>query len=173
MDAIEPDAKDWTWVLRERCPECGLEAGTLDIAGLPDQVRSWTPRWRAVLARPDVATRPRPDVWSPLEYACHVRDVHRLFAERLTLLLEQDTPTFADWDQDAAAVAGRYDRCDPAVVADELAEGAEVMARLLATVTADQHGRRGLRSNGSEFTARTLAQYYAHDVLHHLHDVDG
>ena len=28
------------------------------------------------------ATRPAPDVWSPLEYACHVRDVHRVFAER-------------------------------------------------------------------------------------------
>ena len=20
---IEPDTKDWTWVLHERCPECG------------------------------------------------------------------------------------------------------------------------------------------------------
>ena len=23
---ITPDTKDWTWVLRERCPECGFDA---------------------------------------------------------------------------------------------------------------------------------------------------
>lgn len=33
--------------------------------------------------------------------------------------------------------------------------------------------RRGLRSNGSEFTVLTLAQYFLHDVVHHLHDVNG
>jgi len=28
-----------------------------------------------------------------------------------------------------------------------------------------------LRSNGSEFTARTLALYFVHDIRHHLWDV--
>ena len=34
-------------------------------------------------------------------------------------------------------------------------------------------GRKGLRSNGSEFTVLTFAQYFLHDVVHHLHDVNG
>src|SRR6478672_5095676 len=33
--------------------------------------------------------------------------------------------------------------------------------------------RKGTRSNGSEFTVLTFAQYFLHDVVHHLHDVDG
>ena len=27
---IEPDTKDWTWVLDRPCPECGFEASTRD-----------------------------------------------------------------------------------------------------------------------------------------------
>jgi len=30
--AIDPDTKDWTWVLRERCPECGMTAADVQLA---------------------------------------------------------------------------------------------------------------------------------------------
>ncbi len=52
-------------------------------------------------------------MWSPLEYACHVRDVHLLFAERVRLMLEQDGPTFDNWDQDVTAVESAYGSQDP------------------------------------------------------------
>ena len=45
--------------------------------------------WRSVLTSPAVAQRPSSDVWSALEYACHVRDVCRLYDERLVLMLSQ------------------------------------------------------------------------------------
>ena len=64
-------------------------------------------------ADPASRDRPAPDVWSPLEYACHVRDVHRVFAERVRLMLAEDDPLFDDWDQDAAAVARRVRRPGP------------------------------------------------------------
>jgi hypothetical protein len=54
--------------------------------------------------------------------------VHRVFGERLALMLEQDEPTFANWDQDVTAVEEQYDRQDPAVVAPELVEAAEAVA---------------------------------------------
>ena len=47
--------------------------------------------------RPDVAVRPDPLVWSPLEYACHVRDVLRLFTDRAVLIRAQENPLFANW----------------------------------------------------------------------------
>ena len=47
------------------------------------------------------------------------------------------------------------------------------MAASFARVKESQWGRTGLRSNGSEFTVLTLAQYFLHDVAHHLADVDG
>jgi hypothetical protein len=38
-------------------------------------------------------------------------------------------------------------------------------------VPADAWGRRGLRSNGSEFTIASIAIYHLHDIVHHAHDV--
>ncbi|HMO11754.1 MAG TPA: DinB family protein [Actinotalea sp.] len=131
------------------------------------------PRRVAVLARPNVHDRPRPDVWSPLEYACHVRDVYRVFGERLTLMLEQDSPTFDSWDQDATAVADRYGEQEPAAVTAQLVSAGTAMATRFAEVAGTEWERAGVRSNGSRFTVLTLGQYFLHDVVHHLHDVDG
>lgn len=93
--SITPDTKDWTWVLERPCPECGFESAAREVSDLPDLLGTTTTAWTQVLARRDVADRPRPGVWSPLEYACHVRDVHVLFAERVRLMLAEDVPTFA------------------------------------------------------------------------------
>ncbi|HEY0186583.1 MAG TPA: DinB family protein [Cellulomonas sp.] len=166
-----PDAKDWTWVLTERCAECGFAASDVDAGDVAATIHDLVPRWRAALNRLDVRDRPAPTVWSPLEYGAHVRDVHRVFARRLDLMLCQDDPAFANWDQDATAVSERYDRQDPGRVADELADAAAVLAAGFAAVRDDQWQRVGRRSNGSEFTVETLAQYFLHDVVHHLHDV--
>lgn len=168
---IPPDTKDWTWVLRRPCPECGQEVGQIAVRDIPEIIRSTVPRWRAALVAPGVGTRPEPTVWSPLEYAAHVRDVQRVFLARLQLILGQDGARFADWDQDAAATQGGYAGLDPAEVAEQLAAGAEELADAVSRVGPEEESRRGVRSNGSEFTVRTLLQYFVHDTLHHLHDV--
>ena len=82
-------------------------------------------------------------MWSPLEYACHVRDVFRLFDHRLGLMLTEDDPLFANWDQDETAVSERYGEQDPAVVAAELAAAAEAIATSFAAVDGEQWERRG------------------------------
>jgi hypothetical protein len=169
--SIEPDTKDWTWVLDRACPECGFDPAAVQREHLADLIHDTTRGWYAALDGPDVAVRPRPDVWSPLEYACHVRDVHRLFAERLRLMLEQDDPQFANWDQDATAVEDRYSEQDPATVSVELVEAAADVAAIYAGVRGEQWQRPGRRSNGSAFTVATLGVYHLHDVVHHLHDI--
>ena len=76
---IVPDAKDWTWVLHRTCPECGFDTRSFPRAAVPHLLHENAAAWSAVLVRPgDLRRRPRPDVWSPLEYACHVRDVFRI-----------------------------------------------------------------------------------------------
>ena len=66
-------------------------------------------QWQDVLAGPgDTAHRLSPGIWSALEYACHVRDILRLYDERLVLMLTTGGPRYPNWDQDATAVAGRY-----------------------------------------------------------------
>jgi hypothetical protein len=170
-DAITPDTKDWTWVLERPCPECGFESAAHEVSDLPGLLETTTTTWTRVLARPDVSERPRPEVWSPLEYACHVRDVHVLFAERLELMLDEDGATFANWDQDATAIERDYGSQDPETVAAELVEAGRAVAALYASVTEATRERRGLRSNGHEFTVESLGRYHLHDVVHHLHDV--
>lgn len=169
-----PDDKDWTWVLQQTCPECGVSAARIPLADAADLVRRSAAPWPGVLAGEDVRRRPGPTTWSPLEYAGHVRDVHRVFAARATAMLaapEEAPARFANWDQDATALAERYDLADPAQVAEELTEAAEEVAAVYAGVGPADAGRRGVRSNGSVFTTTTLAQYHLHDVLHHLVDV--
>jgi hypothetical protein len=169
---ITPDTKDWTWVLGEACPECGFDASTIPATHVAARVRATVPLWLEALGGPDPAARPRPDLWSPLEYACHVRDVHRLFAVRLALMLEEDDPLFANWDQDVTALEERYDLQDPTVVAEELEQAAEEISGAFDAV-GDRWDRSGRRSDGSAFTVDTFARYYLHDIEHHTWDVTG
>lgn len=171
--AITPDTKDWTWVLDRPCPECGFDPDALTPQDVARRVGATLPRWDAALMREDARVRPDDHTWSPLEYGCHVRDVFALFRERLRLMLAEDGARFADWDQDATALEKDYANADPAGVRAELAEQGSLARDAFAAVAQDAFGRRGVRSNGSEFTVVTLARYFLHDVEHHLHDVAG
>ncbi|HET6628010.1 MAG TPA: DinB family protein [Nocardioidaceae bacterium] len=168
---IDPDTKDWTWVLDRPCDDCGFDSSAFEVEQLPELIRDNTRGWSLALAADDVAVRPLPQVWSPLEYACHVRDVHVLFDRRVAQMLEHDDPAFEDWDQDATAVRDAYGDQDPATVEVELIEAAAAVAGRYATVSVDQWSRRGTRSNGSVFTVESLGRYHLHDVVHHLFDV--
>lgn len=170
--AIVPDSKDWTWVLQRPCQECGFDTQSFPRAAVADLTRDCARRWQEVLTGPgDVRSRPSPDVWSPLEYGCHVRDVFRLFGYRLDLMLTQDGPRYPNWDQDETAIAERYAEQDPAAVAAELAEAGEAIAARFDAVADDQWPRTGYRSDGAEFSVESFARYFIHDPIHHLHDV--
>jgi hypothetical protein len=171
---IEPDTKDWTWVLQRPCPECGLDTSSFPRDGVPGMVRANAAAWRDLLTGPgDHRQRPAPGKWSALEYGCHVRDVLRLFDRRLTMMLTQDGPLFPNWDQDATAIEDRYGEQDPAVVAPDLAAAAEVIAAHFAGLAPDQWERTGSRSDGARFTVESFARYFIHDPFHHLYDVTG
>lgn len=166
-----PDTKDWTWVLDRPCGECGFEAAALALTDVPSMIRRCAAAWLEVLATPDVRVRPQPDVWSPLEYGAHVRDVFTIFDERLQLMLTERDPLFPNWDQDATAVADRYGEQDPVVVSRDLLEAAVTVAGRFAGVGDEQWRRTGRRSDGASFTVATFARYFVHDPVHHLHDV--
>ena len=169
--SIEPDTKDWTWVLQRACPECGFDTPALDRDRVPAAIRDNATLWEVVLGTADAAVRPSAHVWSPLEYACHVRDVNDLFARRAQQMLEEDDPAFANWDQDETARTQDYGSQDPATVSGQLVDAAERAARTYESVRGDQWQRPGTRSNGDRFTVETLAGYHLHDLVHHAHDV--
>jgi hypothetical protein len=108
---IDSDTKDWTWVLRRPCPECGFDTQGFAVQAVPEMIMANAAAWQDTLTGPgDVRTRPVPGKWSAVEYGCHGRDVFRLFDQRLELMLSQDDPPFPNWDQDATAVAERRPR---------------------------------------------------------------
>jgi hypothetical protein len=170
---ITPDSKDWTWVLRQPCPECGLDTSTFAREEIPAMLRANASAWRAPLADTNARLRSQPDKWSNLEYGCHVRDVFRIFDYRLGLMLTEDDPLFPNWDQDSTAIDDRYDEQDPATVTDELLAAGAVLAGHFDSVTAQQWQRPGRRSDGASFTVETFGRYLTHDPVHHLYDVTG
>jgi hypothetical protein len=170
--AIVPDVKDWTWVLERPCPECGFAPGDLSATEVAAGLRANAGAWRALLDDPAVAARPSEDRWSALEYACHVRDVFHLGSYRIGLMLDEDDPTFANWDQDETAVAERYADQDPARVLDGLEAAGEALAALLDGVPDGAWDRSGVRSDGARFTVASFARYVLHDPVHHVWDVE-
>ena len=168
---VEPDTKDWTWVLEEPCPSCGYDAAAIPHTEVATRIRRDADDWVIRLSGPSVASRPAPGVWSILEYGCHVRDVHRIFRHRVHLVLTEDDPRFPNWDQDETALVDDYASQGPDTVADELRRAAMAVADIYETVPADGWSRRGSRSNGSEFTIASIALYHLHDIVHHAWDV--
>lgn len=168
---IVPETRDWTFVLREVCPECNFDSHGFRREAVGDLIRANAWLWPVLLAHPDAARRPDDNTWSALEYACHVRDVYRLYFYRLGLMLEQDDPLFPNWDQDATAVEERYELQDPAVVGQEIIDAAEPLAAGFDTVSGQQWTRPGRRSDGRDFTIESFGRYMLHDPVHHVHDV--
>jgi hypothetical protein len=170
---IVPDGKDWTWVLERRCGECGFDATAFPVHETGARTRANAAAWEVLLQRDDAAVRFRRDRWSVLEYACHVRDVFRVYDGRLARMLAEDGPHYDNWDQDETAASDAYHAQDPAVVGPELVAAAEMVAARFDAVAGAQWARPGFRSDGASFTVESFARYFVHDPVHHLWDVGG
>lgn len=168
------DDKDWTWVLEELCPECEYDVREFDVGTIPDLIRGNAQEWIEIIAATDestLRTRPRPDRWSALEYAAHVRDVFGLYNYRLGLMLNEDGPHYPNWNQDETAIEKDYASSNPIEVAVELKANAEALARHFSLVRDEDWERTGHRSDGATFTIESFARYLMHDPAHHLWDV--
>lgn len=170
---IMPDAKDWTWVLERPCQACGFDTTMVDRDHLADRISATSREWAAILAGEAVDQRPDDATWSPLEYACHVRDVHRVYLGRVRRMLDEDDPFYDNWDQDVTAVEEQYNQQDPATVAVELSTAGDELGAAFSSVADERWGRRGRRSDGAAFTIDSIGRYYLHDIEHHLWDVTG
>ncbi len=168
---IVPDTKDWTFVLERTCPECGFDVTTFPREQVGEMIRDNAASWRSLLNDPMVNERPSDDRWSALEYACHVRDVFGLYDERLIMMLEQDDPSYPNWDQDEASIEGRYSEQDPESVATDIEAAARRLTDRFDSIETSQWERTGNRSDGARFTIETFARYLIHDPIHHVHDV--
>jgi hypothetical protein len=168
---IIPDTKNWTWVIERPCPECGFDSQNLTDGTIADAILTATRGWPEVLRRADVRIRPNDSTWSPLEYGAHVRDVLKIYRERLGLMLNENDPLYPNWDQDATAVNDRYNEQAPEVVADQVTDAAAQLAADFAAIDVAGWQCVGRRSDGAAFTVSSMSKYLVHDLVHHAWDV--
>lgn len=164
------------------CAECGFVYEDLpadDIAGVVRHAaREIRERLGDAFGQVDglerLRTRPQPATWSALEYAGHVRDVFLTQHGRLYHGLVVDTPEFPPMHRDERVVLGAYNEEDPATTGTEVTMGADLFARLVTRLSTEQWARHCIYANPEprERELIWVARHTAHEVLHHLGDID-
>ena len=158
----------------EQCDECGF---TYDVAAAPDAGRAivtGADEVAQVLAdgAADIAARRRPDLWSPLEYGCHVRDVLQVQRERVLLVRREDRPSFVPMGRDERVDHDGYADQDPTDVARQVRDAAALFANVLDRLGPDWD-RTGTYNypEPTERSLRWIAVHTVHEVCHHLLDI--
>jgi len=176
----EPTPATWGRLLAvDRCDECGFVYEALATGEVPGALRAHAEGYGELILRPQppdmVRTRPAPEVWSALEYTCHVRDVLLIQRDRVVLALVEDTPSFPPMYRDERVSLAGYQRECVAELVDELAMAANMMAKVFGGLSPRQLERRCIY-NFPRATERDLAwlgRHTVHEAVHHLGDVQA
>ena len=158
------------------CDECGYDYDALTRPEIAPALRTDTSALRRTFERvPEgrVRTRPAPDVWSPLEYACHVRDVLEVQRERLLLVRSEENPRFVPMGREERVVDRRYNEQDPAVVAEELGAAAEALAATLDALDPAGWARTGVYNypEPADRSVEWIGRHTVHEIRHHHRDL--
>ncbi|MCU1375528.1 MAG: segregation ATPase FtsK/SpoIIIE, family [Actinomycetia bacterium] len=157
---------------RSPCEGCGFVFAEVSPADLGDGLRVAAAAFVDLLtgtARAALVRRAEPDVWSPLEYACHARDVVLNLRDRVLLAQVEDGPVFPPMYRHHRLVLARYIEEDARVVADGIRVGADLLAWVVAGLDADQLARPGTYG-GVERDALWIARHALHEARHHALD---
>ena len=162
------------------CEQCGFNYDTGDLQGtvtlLIRQAADCSMALTKAAAGPDpnvVRLRPQPEVWSAIEYACHVRDVLEIQRQRIAQCLAEDRPVYAPMDRTRRVKQFKYEEQDPMEVAAALMRFAREFGAAARVLTPPQLGRLGLY-NYPVRAPRTLGwiiRHTAHEIQHHRLDV--
>jgi len=158
------------------CPTCRLAYADLDVDRCLALVGESTTALAALLptlGNERLRRRPRPEVWSAVEYACHVRDVLLTFAVRVHRGVVEDRPMldpmYADWRVERFGYAAT--RLE--VLLAELSASAQGFTKEVRAVPDDAWDRTVVRRPEEERTVRWLVRQAAHECVHHLRDVQS
>ena len=159
-------------MLERPAPSAGYDPAAIDVADDPGHGAGQRGGWQDVLARPDarrapaarrvVAARvrlPRPRRVPPVRHAGS------------RLMLDEDDPLFANWDQDETAIAERYGSRTRPSWPPSWWRPADAVAASFAAVERRPVGAPGPAQRRRRFTVESFGRYFVHDSVHHLWDV--
>jgi hypothetical protein len=159
----------------ERCEECGFEYDESSFPMAAERIRAGAADLAAALtgSQADVRARRHPGRWSPLEYVCHVRDMLLVQRERLLAARRLDRPVCEPVGRDERAELDGYADQDPADVARQLLDAAQLFANDLDRLSHSGWDRTVIYTypHRAERSLRWLAIHTVHEVGHHLLDV--
>jgi len=152
------------------CTECGfsydetLDVPTLITTGLAEM---------ATLLTEDTRSRRTPTVWSPLEYACHVRDMLLVQRERVLLARRENRPDCVPMGRDERGDHDGYAEQNPEDVARQLTDAGMLFTNVLRRLPESAWNRTVLYHypEPADRTLRWVALHTLHEVHHHLLDI--
>lgn len=159
------------------CQECGFAYDLVTPEAFAGLVRTAAGAYPALLAAtPEDALRrrPEPGTWSPLEYACHVRDVLLVQRERVLAARRVDTPVAEPMGRDERVEHDGYADQRPVDVARQLGDAAAMFAHALERLEGGAWDRTLVYTypERAERPLRWLAAHTLHELRHHLRDVE-
>ena len=139
------------------------------IAALTELPDALTRRTRK-LGEAQLRFKPDAGVFSVLESVCHLRDIEvEGYAQRLELLLEEDTPLLPDLDGAALARARRYNQQALAPALEAFTTARQANLEILHRLAPVDLERRGEYQNLGVVTLdQVLDMWVAHDREHLL-----
>ncbi len=160
----------------ERCDECGYAYDLTAATRAGDDIRLGVAELARLLItteRSTLARRTAPELWSPLEYACHVRDVLITQRERVLLARRVDVPAAVPMGRDERVAHEGYAESNPTEVAEEVTIAARLLANVLRRLDSRDWELRIVYNwpQRTERTLRWVAANTLHDVRHHLLDI--
>jgi len=161
--------------MTDECAQCGFVYDLRAAATAGQAIDERVDAAVAILGdrEVDVRSRRRPEVWSPLEYGCHLRDVLLVQRERVLAALRVDRPDYPAMGRDERVVHDGYADQEPIDVARQLADAAQMFGNVLGRLSADDWNRTLLYHfpETSERSLRWLAVHTLHEAQHHLGDI--
>ncbi|HEX6345590.1 DinB family protein [Umezawaea sp.] len=160
----------------DQCLECGFTYDPDDAPAAGPAITQGAAAVDEILrghAPDDLAKRRRPDTWSPLEYACHLRDVLLVQRERVLTARWADRPVCAPMGRDERVEHDGYAKQDPVDVARQLTDAARLFTNVLDQVDPPGWSRVLVYPfpEPVERSLRWVAVHTVHEVRHHLLDI--
>ncbi len=161
--------------MADKCGQCGF---VYDLSAAATARQAIDERVDAVVAildarDVDVRSRRQPEVWSPLEYGCHLRDMLLVQRERVLAALRADRPECTAMGRDERVLHDGYADQEPVDVGRQLADAAQMFGNVLGRLSEDDWNRTLLYNfpETRERSLRWVAVHTLHDVHHHLGDI--
>jgi hypothetical protein len=171
----------WQWARAQtdRCPQCGHHPAAMEQAALGTQLVESVDAWREFLTGAEeshLRTIPAPGIFSPVQYGAHVRDILRVYGDRIVIMLEENDPVFPQFNPEER-VWDSYSRLGRVELANDLEAQARRLATILDGLEPAQWSLTMTRDGGTDgvytFTVAGLASYAVHEAHHHLLDANG